>query len=101
VPTFDLECLIGLPVLLGVVHEQSALGKTYAKITSYSPPMKSMKPRELSLAKQVFELHKDNYEAFKGLPQWTKEKIKQARECPVDWDPTATAEEKDGDEIPF
>lgn len=101
VPTFDLECIIGLPVLLGVVNEQSALGKNYAKITSYSPPMKSMKPRELSLAKQVFELHKDNYEAFKALPQWTKEKIKLARECPADWDTTAVVEEKDGDEIPF
>jgi len=100
VPSFDLECLIGIPVLLGVVHEQSQAGNSYAKITSYSPPMKSMKPRALSLEKQVFELVPTNYEAFKSLPLWTKRKIKEAKETPKDWDPEATATE-DGDEIPF
>jgi hypothetical protein len=102
VPTFDLECLIGIPVLLGVVHEQSQAGNSYAKITSYSPPMKSMKPRALSLEKQVFELLPSNYEAFKALPLWTKRKIKEAKETPKDWDPEATIDAKeDGDEIPF
>ena len=100
VPTFDLECLIGIPVLLGVVHEQSQAGNSYAKITSFAPPMKSMKPRALSLAPQVFELLPNNYGAFKTLPLWTKRKIKEAKECPKEWDPEATATE-DGDEIPF
>ena len=100
VPTFDLECLIGIPVLLGVVHEQSQAGNSYAKITSFAPPMKSMKPRALSLAPQVFELLPNNYEAFKALPLWTKRKIKESKECPKDWDPEATATEE-GDEIQF
>ena len=100
VPTFDLECLIGIPVLLGVVHETSQTGNTYAKITSFAPPMKSMKPRALSLAQQVFELLPSNYEAYKALPLWTKRKIKEAKETPKEWDPEAAATE-DGDEIPF
>jgi hypothetical protein len=64
--------------------------------------MKSMKPRALSLEKQVFELVPTNYEAFKSLSLWTKRKIKEAKECPKEWDPEATIDAKeDGDEIPF
>ena len=102
VPTFDVECLLGLPVLLGVVHEQSQTGQTYAKITSYAPPMKSMKLRDASIPTQVFELLPDNHDKFAALPVWIRRKIALAKECPKGWDPEAVKQSTtDSDEIPF
>jgi len=98
---FDVSTLIGIPCLLGISHATSEAGNQYAKITSWSPPMKNMVMRELSLDAACFDLDAKDVRVFATLPDWLKTKIGKSAGFQSAIYGSAMPQDKDEDDIPF
>lgn len=70
----DWTELVGMPCTVTIVHKKN--GK--AKIGSVTPAMKGVPYPELKNDPKVFLIDEPDMEVFNSLPDWLKEKIKEA-----------------------
>ena len=74
----DWTELVGMPCTVTIVHKKN--GK--AKIGSVTPAMKGVPYPELKNDPKVFLIDEPDMEVFNSLPDWLKEKIKEAINFP-------------------
>ena len=77
--TFDLTKLLGVPCLLGIVHNHKD-GNTYANISSISKLHKGMQAPSPINPQIHFSLDKPDWDVFESLSEGLQNKIKQSPE---------------------
>lgn len=73
---FDITKLLGKPCQISIIHKKSADGtKTYANISSITPLMKGVVVPEQINPTKILSFDKFDWDVFKNLPDWLKDKI--------------------------
>lgn len=78
---FDITKLVGAYCMVNVTHSESG-GKEYANVSGLSPlpgALKNSKPAGVH-APIIFEIENPDMEVFDALPDWLKNKVKEAAE---------------------
>ena len=79
--SFDITKLIGKPCQISIIHKKSPDGlKTYANLSSITPVMKGVTVPDQINPSKVLEFQDFNWQIFKDLPEWLREKIVKSPE---------------------
>lgn len=85
---YDLESLLGTPVMASILHKESTkeAGKFYDNINTFSPPTTKQVAKFCKPTRETFIFDLDNKESVVAewgkLPKWMKEKIRKSKQWP-------------------
>lgn len=95
---FDLARVVGHPCMISIIHQQSAKGKTYAKIASISKLPKTIVEPARVHSNVLFEIEHGRNAVFNALPEFIRKKIESSDEWRT---PTPQGEPPIEDEVPL
>ena len=109
---FDITKLLGVPCQISIIHNVGKDGnRTYANINSITNIMKGIEVPDQINPKRLLEFSNFDWEVYKSLPDWLKEKITKSPEYKAlagfndvqsqDESENIQEESKEPDDLPF
>ena len=76
---FDLKSIIGVPCLIGVIHNEASNGNTYVNLSSISRLPKGFAVPEGRLSHVIYDIDENDPREIANLPNWMQEMITKSQ----------------------